>query len=280
MESARHRHGQIRKKGLTLGLREHRVHRSAIRAAQLKTPKYLESNHLARRRNRENQVRLDAQVKTRTEHAANVCQLYGVTKDDDDWCVNLNLCDESGETMSPGLVSEIRAFTSNELPFGWLPCDGRELAIAEYQPLFALIGWRFGGDGATTFCLPALPVQSAQPAGAGTQPHALVHGIAVNGFYPTGDETMPDSPAVGEIRFFAGRRPPTGWVPCDGRVLPIEPPYMDLYDVVGTRWGRDPETFAVPDFWSEPGPTGEIGIGRLSYVVAVHAPLTDPRTTS
>jgi microcystin-dependent protein len=168
--------------------------------------------------------------------------------------------------MSPCLIGEIRAFATDELPFGWMACDGRELAIAEFQPLFALVGWRFGGDRATTFCLPVLPVA------AGTQSNALVHGIAVNGFYPTGDATMPDVPAVGEIRFFAGRRPPTGWMPCDGRVLPIEPPYLDLYAAVGSRWGRDPETFAVPDFWNEAAIDGEVSLGQLSYVVAVVPP--------
>jgi microcystin-dependent protein len=189
--------------------------------------------------------------------------VYSVAKHDDEAVSETDRKTESSQSMNEGLISEIRAFASEELPFGWLPCDGRELAIGEYQPLFALIGWRFGGDRATTFRIPALQ------ADAGVPPNTLIHGIAVNGFYPTEDETMPDAPSVGEIRFFAGRRAPTGWLPCDGRVLPIEPPYLDLYDAVGTRWGRDPETFAVPDFWNEPGPSAEVSLGRLSYVVAV-----------
>jgi hypothetical protein len=35
-----------------------------------------------------------------------------------------------------------------------LPCDGRILKIAEYAPIYSLLGNTFGGDGKTTFALP------------------------------------------------------------------------------------------------------------------------------
>jgi microcystin-dependent protein len=47
-------------------------------------------------------------------------------------------------------------FGGNFAPAGWALCDGRTLAIAEYDPLFALIGTTYGGDGQTTFNLPDL----------------------------------------------------------------------------------------------------------------------------
>ena len=34
------------------------------------------------------------------------------------------------------------------------------------------------------------------------------------------------SPFVGEIRMFAGKFAPPGWLECDGRRLPIEPPQI------------------------------------------------------
>lgn len=36
----------------------------------------------------------------------------------------------------------------------WLICDGRSLLIANYQPLYAVIGTEFGGDGVNTFNIP------------------------------------------------------------------------------------------------------------------------------
>ena len=40
---------------------------------------------------------------------------------------------------------------------GWLPCDGRELAISEYPDLFSMVGSAWGGDREKkTFNLPDL----------------------------------------------------------------------------------------------------------------------------
>ncbi len=61
---------------------------------------------------------------------------------------------------------------------GWLPCDGRELPIMQYQALFALIGTRFGGDGMKTFALPKLgPVKSTYDEG-------VYYYIAIEGTFP------------------------------------------------------------------------------------------------
>ena len=39
-------------------------------------------------------------------------------------------------------------------PRGWALCDGKVLAVRDYQALFSLLGRKFGGDGRTTFALP------------------------------------------------------------------------------------------------------------------------------
>jgi microcystin-dependent protein len=60
-------------------------------------------------------------------------------------------------TPPPGdepLISEVRIFAFGFAPPGWVPCDGRLLAIDDHQPLFSLIGWHYGGDGRSTFALP------------------------------------------------------------------------------------------------------------------------------
>lgn len=58
--------------------------------------------------------------------------------------------------MSNPYIGEIRMFAGNYAPEGWLFCDGAQLAIAENDALFNLIGTTYGGDGQSTFNLPDL----------------------------------------------------------------------------------------------------------------------------
>jgi microcystin-dependent protein len=155
-------------------------------------------------------------------------------------------------------VGEIRRFARG-LPEDWISCDGRVLPIGDHQPLFSLLGWRFGGDGRTTFSLPAVRSGVSK----------IEYGIACNGLYPASDDVMLDNAYVGEIRLFGGERAPAGWLLCDGRSLPIGEPFLALFDVIGTAWGGDAEHFAIPDLRGieSDGPSG--AVGRLSYIIAV-----------
>lgn len=57
-------------------------------------------------------------------------------------------------------------------------------------------------------------------------------------------------PYVGEIRMFAGNFAPSGWMFCDGSLLPISD-YDTLFSLIGTTYGGDgQETFALPDLRS------------------------------
>lgn len=69
--------------------------------------------------------------------------------------------------MDP-FLGEIRAFSFNWAPKGWQLCDGTLLAISQNQPLFALLGTRYGGDGRTTFGVPDL--RGRVSVSAGTSP--------------------------------------------------------------------------------------------------------------
>ncbi len=52
---------------------------------------------------------------------------------------------------------------------------------------------------------------------------------------------------LGEIRMFAGRRPPQGWLFCIGQLLPLSD-YQALYSLLGTRFGGNGvSNFALPD---------------------------------
>ena len=54
-------------------------------------------------------------------------------------------------------------------------------------------------------------------------------------------------PYVGEIRMFAGNFPPSGWMFCEGQLLPISE-NETLFQLIGTTYGGDGQsTFALPD---------------------------------
>lgn len=63
------------------------------------------------------------------------------------------------------VVGEIIAFAGATPPAGFVPADGRLLAVADYEPLFQLIGTTYGGDGQDDFALPHLRGRLAVGAG-------------------------------------------------------------------------------------------------------------------
>jgi microcystin-dependent protein len=58
--------------------------------------------------------------------------------------------------MSEPFLAELRLMSFVFAPKGWAQCNGQLLPINQNQPLFALLGTAFGGDGRTTFALPDL----------------------------------------------------------------------------------------------------------------------------
>lgn len=63
----------------------------------------------------------------------------------------------------------IFAFAGNNIPSGYLPCNGSEISRTTYADLFNVIGTTYGsGDGSTTFNLPDLTdkfIQGSNTAG-------------------------------------------------------------------------------------------------------------------
>lgn len=53
-------------------------------------------------------------------------------------------------------IGEVRVFPFSLIPQGWAQCNGQLLSIQQNQPLFALLGTTYGGDGKSTFALPNL----------------------------------------------------------------------------------------------------------------------------
>lgn len=64
-------------------------------------------------------------------------------------------------------IGEMRIFSFQPIPKGWLPCNGQTLQISGNQALFSLLGTTYGGDGQTTFRLPNLQGRVPLHQGAG-----------------------------------------------------------------------------------------------------------------
>jgi microcystin-dependent protein len=73
-----------------------------------------------------------------------------------------------------------------------------------------------------------------------------------------------DEAFLGEIRAVAFDYAPDGWLPCDGRLLPIAQ-YNALYALLGTNFGGDARsTFGLPDLRG----SVPIGMGKGTYLGA------------
>jgi microcystin-dependent protein len=58
--------------------------------------------------------------------------------------------------MRDPFIGEIALFPISFAPSGWADCDGRILAISQYNSLYTLIGTAYGGNGTSNFGLPDL----------------------------------------------------------------------------------------------------------------------------
>jgi microcystin-dependent protein len=76
-------------------------------------------------------------------------------------------------------IGEVIAIGTDFCPDGWAEMNGQLLPISENDALFQLIGTTYGGDGQSTFALPAAkPIISATGA-------TLLPCIALFGIFPS-----------------------------------------------------------------------------------------------
>ena len=150
-------------------------------------------------------------------------------------------------------------------PFGAPACAGQLMPIAQYTPLFALLGTSFGGDGKSTFALPDLRGNIA--AGSeivGEQVAGLLGCYAMVAAVPPSGSS--GYPMVGMVAMFGGNYAPQGWMRADGRTLPISE-YLPLFQVIGTTFGGDGSSnFCIPNLTTLPGPAepalAPVGVGQ------------------
>ena len=65
--------------------------------------------------------------------------------------------------MSDPFIGQIALFPYTFAPRGWADCNGQLLSISQNTALFSILGTTYGGNGSTTFGLPAL--NSFSPTG-------------------------------------------------------------------------------------------------------------------
>lgn len=53
-------------------------------------------------------------------------------------------------------IGEIKLFTYDDIPVGFLECDGRKLEKSKYPKLYMMIGSKYGTCEEQYFCLPDL----------------------------------------------------------------------------------------------------------------------------
>ncbi|HWR54971.1 MAG TPA: phage tail protein [Negativicutes bacterium] len=73
------------------------------------------------------------------------------------------------------LLGEIKLLPYDDIPAGWIKCEGQALDINKYPKLYMLLGTKFGQDGQFQFMLPDL---------RGKAPSGLVYCIAAEGELP------------------------------------------------------------------------------------------------
>jgi microcystin-dependent protein len=86
--------------------------------------------------------------------------------------------------MAEPFLSEIRIMSFNFAPKGWAMCNGQLLPINQNQPLFALLGTTYGGNGQTTFALPNLqgsvPIHQGQGFTLGQKGGEQAHTLTIS----------------------------------------------------------------------------------------------------
>lgn len=83
------------------------------------------------------------------------------------------------------LLGEIRLIAYDDIPKGWMKCEGQSLDIDRFPKLYMMIGTKFGQDGEFKFSIPDL--REKEPAG-------MAYCIAVEGSLPrlSDDESAVD----------------------------------------------------------------------------------------
>lgn len=160
--------------------------------------------------------------------------------------------------------------------------EGQMLPVMGNQALYSIFFATFGTNGETEFGIPALRNRTMtgqnlfDPPTPTTQP--------MNWLIAAAPAPGVEAPLVGSLAAFGGIFVPDGWLPCDGRMLPIAG-NVALYEVIGNAFGGENPVFALPNLNEAAlygaGPSGAMGSAVagppaglcFNYLVNVGGPL-------
>ncbi|MBW7901264.1 MAG: tail fiber protein [Rhodocyclaceae bacterium] len=187
------------------------------------------------------------------------------------------------------MLGEVRMLAVEQVPDGWVPCDGRLLDVAAYPEAAAALGARWGGDGVTTFGVPdmrgrfPLGAEAADIGGIGgaasvtlsnahlpAQVTGSVTGQTINGSV-TVNALNGDSPPAGGVNIPTGTANTVGKT---GSVLNFYPPSASNKIAVPTTHNLSVTGGNVTiNGGGEPVPTVPPWAG-VGFVVYIGAPVT------
>jgi microcystin-dependent protein len=147
----------------------------------------------------------------------------------------------SGDGAASFTLGMIQSAAGAGGAFGAPAADGRMLPVPTNQPLMAVFGLTYGGDG-MHLGLPNLtgrtPVGGIELGMMGAQALTLTYLIAT--------EQGIGAPLLGMVAAFGGNYAPPGWMPASGQTLPISA-NVPLYQLIGQTFGGNQVTFLLPD---------------------------------
>ena len=156
--------------------------------------------------------------------------------------------------MAEPFLGEIRIMSFNFPPKGWALCNGQLLPINQNQPLFALFGTTYGGDGRVNFALPTLQGQSpihigggfSQGQTGGEQNHTLssaempAHAHVAQGTTSNADQPIPTGNLLGAANnMYTGANA--------GNLTPLEP--SSISALGGSQAHQNMQPYLTLSFW-------------------------------
>jgi microcystin-dependent protein len=191
---------------------------------------------------------------------------------------------QRGTSAPQFTIGMIESFAGSYPAYGMAPCTGGTLPILQHQPLVAVIGLTFGGNGMETIGLPDLhgrvAIGGGQVGQLGAGTLILIWLIATS--------AASGAPLLGTVAAVGGNFPPSGWAICDGSDVTI-PQNLALFETIGTAFGGNPQVYFMLPNLNGAAPVGvgptmqrgqrvtgaSDGVG-LYYLINTAGPLAPP----